>query len=155
MKTKKKGILFSYLIGVGIGVLGNRFFQGNRKEKEQNKWAAYYHVLNNWIKLKENGGSVEQRLKERGIKSISIYGMGDIGKHLVKDLENTGIEVKYAIDRSLFAISDIDVYEPESELPAVDAIIVTPVCEYEDICKNISKKTNAVILSAADVVSLK
>ena len=148
-------MLFSYLAGIGIGVLGNRFFQGNRKAKGQNKWVAYYHILNNWMKLKESGGSVEQRLNEKKIKSIAVYGMGDIGRHLVKDLEDSNIEVKYAIDRSFFSISDIDVYEPESELPDVDAVIVTPVCEYENICKSISKKTEAEILSFADIVSIK
>ena len=78
--------------------------QTTKKEKKENKWVAYYHVLNNWMKLKENGRSVEQRLKEMGIKSVSIYGMGDIGKQLVKDLENTDIEVKYAIDRSFLQL---------------------------------------------------
>lgn len=155
MKTKKTSMLFLYLAGIGIGVLGNRFFQRNRKEKGQNKWVAYYHILNNWMKLKESGGSLEQRLSEKNIESVAIYGMGDIGRHLVKDLENSNIEVKYAIDQSFFAISDIDVYEPESDLPDVDAVIITPVCEYENICKNISKKTKAEILSVADIVSVK
>ena len=39
-------------------------------------------------------------------------------------------------------------------MPDVDAVIVTPICEYEDIRKSISKKIVAEIISVADIVSV-
>mgnify|MGYP002509543375 CR=1 FL=1 len=152
MKLEKTSLLLSVLLGISLMTARNRNAQKNEKAEKPDKWGTYYHILNDWMKLKENGGSIEQALKEKNIKSVAIYGMGDLGRHLVKDLENTNIEVKYAIDRSFFAISDIDIYEPESELPNVDAVIVTPVCEYENIRRDLEEKLSCIFLSIGDLV---
>lgn len=152
MRRNKVNLLISFLLGVCTAIEGKKIFRKNGKTGQNDKIYAYYDVLNKWMMLKEGNETVEGRLREKGIKTIAIYGMGDLGKHLKKDLEDTEIEVKYVIDGSLFVISDIDVYEPESDMPPVDAIIVTPVLEYENICRVLRRKTDCKILSIADIV---
>lgn len=141
------------LIGIVTIGLWGKYYKRSRKQKNKDKISFYYDILNKWMKLKENNVSIAERLKEKGIETIAIYGMGDIGKHLEKELENSDILVKYAIDRSYYAIIDLDVYDPESEMPPVDAIIVTPVFEFEDICRSMKERMNCKIWSIADIVS--
>ena len=103
------------------------------------------------MKQKEQGISVAEKLERQNIHEVAIYGMGDLGKHLVYELTNAKITVKYAIDRSFFAVSDLDVYLPDSELPNVDAIIVTAILDYESIRSNLEQKVFCPILSIADL----
>lgn len=150
--NEKRNIVVAFFLGV-MATVGGKFLLHNKKEtSSQDKFGAYYDVLNKWMKLKENNQTIEDRLKEMGIKTIAIYGMGDLGHHLIKDLENSDIEVKYAIDRSFLAISEIDVYEPDADMPLVDAIVITPVFDYENICKKLQTKMDCKLLSIGDLV---
>lgn len=143
----------AFLLGALASSGGRFLLQRRAGASGQDKLGAYYDVLNKWMKMKESNQTIEERLKEKGIKTIAIYGMGDLGHHLVKDLENTDIEVKYAIDRSFLAISEIDIYEPDADMPSVDAVVITPVFDYENICVNLERKMDCPLLSIADLVA--
>lgn len=132
------------------------YFLGKRKKDKfgmDGKYWQYYDVLNRWMKQRERGISIEDNLRQRGIKEIAIYGMGDIGKHLQEELAGTDIVIKYAVDRSFYAMSSLDIYEPESDLPKVDAVIVTPVFDYENIRKSLTARMDCQILSISDVIN--
>lgn len=150
---RKRNTVIAFVTGVVAAIGVKKFFPGQTKIPSQDKFGAYYDILNKWMKLKESRQTIAGRLKERGISTVAIYGMGDLGHHLLKDLENTDIEVKYAVDRSFLAISEIDVYEPDAELPKVDAIVITPVFDYENICKNLGNRMDCKLLSLADLVA--
>lgn len=132
------------------------YFLGKRKRDKagtDTKYWQYYDVLNRWMKQREKGISIADNLRQRDIGEIAIYGMGDIGKHLQEELAGTDIVIKYAIDRSFYAMSNLDIYEPESDLPEVDAVIVTPVFDYENIRKRLTEKMDCQILNIADVIN--
>lgn len=151
MKRKISGMGISFLAGAGLVLLSTTYQKKNSRSKTKDKYFLYYNVLNKWMKQKENGGSVAETLRQQGVQKIAIYGMGDMARHLQHELADTDIVIKYAIDRSFFAISDLDVYLPDSELPQVDAVIVTPVFEYESICNCLQQKLSCPILSVADL----
>lgn len=152
METKKvRNYVFFLFAGACI-----TYFSGKQKKNRvgtDSKYWQYYDVLNRWMKQKERGINIEDNLRQRNIKEIAIYGMGDIGKHLQEELTGTDIVIKYAVDRSFYAMSNLDIYEPESDLPEVDAIIVTPVFDYENIRKSLAAKLNCQILSISDVIN--
>ena len=82
------------------------------KERHQinNKNDAILKLLTRWIKLKQGRKQVADCLKERDYKSLVIYGMHYLGECLLEELKDSGIEVKYAVDRNANNIyADVDV----------------------------------------------
>lgn len=148
--------LLNILLGTGIICLCIKQF-GNKKVSVKgsgDKMAVYYRLMDKWMKLKEENRSISDYMEQHGFQTIAIYGLSDIGKHLEKELEKSQVTVKYAIDRAgAYLTIDLDVYSPESELPPVDAVIVTPVMEYNDICKNMKKKVSCPVLSVLDIIN--
>lgn len=153
MKEKILCGIASFFAGIGMAFLFVKWKRKEHKGGTSGKYLLYYDVLNKWMKQKEKGKSIAEKLQQKGINEVAIYGMGDMGKHLQRELEASNIVIKYAIDRSLLAIIDLDVYLPESELPRVDAVIVTPVFDYENVRRCLEEKVTCPILSIADLVN--
>ena len=153
---KKKLLeLLNILLGAGIIFLSIKQFWKTKTSVKgsSDKMTVYYRLMDKWMRLKEENRLISDYMQQHGLKTIAIYGLGDIGKHLEKELEKSQVTVKYAIDRAgAYLTIDLDVYSPESELPPVDAVIVTPVMEYNDICKNLKKKVSCPVLSVLDII---
>lgn len=129
----------------------------NRKlntSSSNDKMAVYYNLMNKWMMLREENKSISDYMERHGFQTIAIYGLGDIGKHLKKELQSSNIVIKYAIDKeTAYLTTDLDVYSPKAELPLVDAVIVTPVMDYDEICKTLGEKVSYPILSITDVIN--
>ena len=82
-------------------------------------------------------------LINKGIKNISIYGIGTLGKLFYDEIKDSDIEVSYIVDISkknqdfhgipVISVEDIPCQEE------VDAVIVTPICNCIDIFNEIEK----------------
>lgn len=124
------------------------------KEKTINKFKQYYNLYGYWIELKNKNIHLETYFKERGFKSIAIYGMGDVGMQFAMELENSSIQVKYVLDENVYSdrvIFDVKNIE-DANLPEVDAVVVTPVFAYDKIQQQIKSKFHCPIISIEDVV---
>lgn len=155
MKNRIVKILNTALKVCVIALLVRLFFkEKSSKPSTGDKMTVYYHLLDKWMKLREEEKYISDYMEKHGFKTIAIYGLGDIGRHLEKELENSKTQVLYAINKEAryFAV-DLDVYSPESELPPVDAVIVTPVMDYGNICKALKGKVSCPILSIVDVIN--
>lgn len=156
---KNGKIVFEILdIVLGLEIIMSfikRFRSKKTNEKSgKSKMAVYYQLMNKWMKLHEEKKFISDYMERHGFETIAIYGMGDIGKHLRKELENSKTRVLYAINKEVtYSVIDMDTYSPESEMPPVDAVIVTPVMEYEDICKVLEGKVSCPILPITDVIN--
>ena len=104
------------------------------------KFVEYFNILDAWMKIKEENKEIESYFTENDIKTIAIYGMGKMGKHLVASLEGTSIEVAYGIDRNTGVASPIKCYGIDEEWPEVDAIVVTATFDFDNIESLIRKK---------------
>lgn len=124
------------------------------KDRIVNKYQSYYKLLLAWLTSMENGQSICNYLKEKGYINIAIYGGRDIGEHLINQLANTGISVDYIIDRSINQanICQIPVYSMNDKLITVDAIIVTPIWDYENIKEQLLGKVDCPIISIKDIL---
>lgn len=146
------------LIGLIAGVIACYVIEEQKINELQEKGRAikfqeYYKILLQWLALKHDSVSLSNYFIDNNYNKIAIYGMGEIGNRLVAELNNSGIDVVYAIDQSgNAAYSDIIVYTLEDELPFADVIIVTTTFIFRDIKKKLEKKTDIPIVSLNDVV---
>lgn len=112
-----------------------------------------YMLMTYWTRMSIEGKKTSDYFKERDIRDIAIYGMNYVGETLLKDLNNTGVEVKYGIDRNYSAISSsIRIFSPQQNLQEVGAIVVTPISSFDQIEYELSKKFNCPIISIEDII---
>lgn len=122
------------------------------KESIKIKYNKYYKlakIYEMWLCLREEKKSISDYLKMNNIKSIAIYGCGRIGEHLVFDLQNSQVEVKYFIDRVAqpeFYYGDYKVFSPECELKQVDMVIVTNVTGEGECVQALEQKMKSKIV---------
>lgn len=99
--------------------------------KESNRYRKKYELMYQWMKLKQNDIKLIEFFQDRKLESIAIYGMGDLGELLYKELEDNRI-IKFGIDRQLKQ-NKIPIYSLENIKEKVDAIVITPVLITDEI----------------------
>lgn len=155
----KKAIgIISFIGAIGAVVFSIYNDKKNKKEIEAEKdfgrkITSYYHLLNNWLRLKQQRGTITDYFVKNEIHSIAIYGYKELGERLYDELRNTEIEVKYIIDKNISKVqAEVDVYSPDEELPKVDAIVVTATYYYDEIEDELYDITECPIISLEDVL---
>ena len=125
------------------------------KDKTTLKYKTYYKMMLAWMEVLENDWSLERFFKERGFDRIAIYGGKDAGGHLIRQLRNTSIEDKYIIDRSMFSgsLNMLPIYRPDEMLPEIDAVIVTPVWDFDQIKEQLVNRVKCPIISLEEVIT--
>lgn len=154
----KKGTIavLSTLGGLIIGCIGQGILNDKKiaeKKEKVDKFKNYYNMLNHWLALKQEGKSLETYFVENNIKTLAIYGVGEMGNRIYDELKDSEIVVKYGIDKSgggTFA--DLEIFTLEEDLEEVDAIIVTAVFAFDEIEELVSKKVTCPIISLEDIV---
>lgn len=122
------------------------------KNTEKEKFRMMYHAVEKWMRIKQSGKNLSSYFEAYGYKKIAVYGIGDLGKLLINELEDTSIIVEYAIDKNVESNGNINVVKPDSDLSEVDAIVVTAIAYFDDINENISKKVQCPIISLEDII---
>lgn len=142
--------LLCFILGSAFG----HFFEKKKvqgKNGEKDKKAR--QLFDNWLVLAERGIGIEEYFHKKDIHKVAVYGYADIGNHLVVQLEDTDIEVRYIIDRRPCSpTGGIEWYRPTDRLPAVDAVIITPVWEYDQIKEALQCEISGQIISIEDIV---
>ena len=123
------------------------------QDDELNKQKRYYNILVGWINIHHREKTIEQYFIEKGLKSIAIYGMAELGELLYDELFDTEIKIKYVIDKCRASVyAEVPVFSPEDELEEVDAIIITAVHYYDEICETLVKKIDCPMISLDSVI---
>lgn len=118
-----------------------------------NKNLAMFLMMNQWVKVKQEGKNLAGYFEGNGYKKIAIYGMSFAGETLLDELNGTGIEVAYGIDRNADSIFlDVDVVKMDGELKEVDAIVVTTITIFDEIEKELHKRISCPVTSLEDVL---
>ena len=103
--------------------------------------------------MKQDNKNIALYFQKNGYYTIAIYGMSDLGVYLWKELENSGVQVLYGIDRRAEQLKiNLPVLQIEDNLPEVDIIIVTAVYFFNMIDDALRKKVNCSVLSLEDVL---
>lgn len=123
------------------------FFAGIEK-KENDKIKA----LMKWVEVLQKGYSISEFLKRRGYRTVAIYGMGQLGGLLFKELSEAGIKVLYAIDRNKEAKSPIPIVGADTgELMEADCLIITAGVYLSEL-KNIKEAFSGTMISLEDLL---
>ena len=127
----------SIILGFIAGVIFMIYRCGyilEREKKKADKYFTYFNFWDRWLMKKEQGYNYAEYFREHDIKTVAIYGMGQIGRHLKYELENVGVRVAYVIDEGEKIIyGSENHYNLQDALPFVDLVIVTPIEEFEEI----------------------
>lgn len=149
-------LLLSTLTGmtIGAGAVGKILTERTYKVKSMSdKHLSLFLMMNQWVKVKQEGKSLEQYFEKAGYKNLAIYGMSFAGETLVNELKNTSVHIVYGIDRNADSIyADIDIVSMDGKLEKVDAIVVTAVTFFEEIRRELSKKIDCPIVSLEDIL---
>lgn len=152
----KKSVVLSALTGaiIGAGAVGYAVLGKTQKAQSMSdKHLALYLMMNQWVKVKQEGKKLSSYFEKNGYKDIAIYGVSYAGETLIDELKGTAINVAYGIDQKANSIhTDIDIVSMEDELNKVDAIVVTAITYFDQIEEKLSGKIDCPIVSLEDVL---
>lgn len=155
MGKKAGGVLFT-VIGAAAGAV--MAFRSTGKVMKKNKQMSDKHLalflmMNQWVKVKQEGKTLKSYFEKYGYHRIAVYGMSYAGETLCLELKDSGITVAYGIDRNADVMhQEIEMKKPEDELPEVDAVVVTVVYYFDAIEQDLKQKMNCPVLSLGDIV---
>lgn len=119
-----------------------------------NQYKRYWRLMDQWMRKKENKISLSDVLKKKGFFSIAIYGIGILGEHLIREIEESDIEICYGIDARKTKIAhSFPVISPDQEFPATDVIVVSAIIEYDEIKEKLLKVTSIPVISLEELVA--
>lgn len=155
MKKGSVGVL-SLLAGAAVSAIGIGKIMKDKIDYKQNladKHLALFLMMNQWVKVKQEGKNLADYLKAKGYNKVAIYGVSYAGKTLIDELDSTGIQVAYAIDKNAVSrYANIDIFSMENELAEADAIIVTAITFFDEIKEQLEQKVNCPIVSLEDIL---
>lgn len=154
----KRGI---FPLVASLGAFGIGFFLGGKMLVDmindcitkKNRYFSNMMLFNNWLESIYSRGSIDNYFHNHGYRKIMIYGNGYVGARLFQALSGTDIEVTAVMDKAASSDSlSAEVIGINSEIPASDCIVVTPIFYYEEIYNMLSKKTDIPIISIQSVI---
>lgn len=153
---KTASILMGGIVGATAGgvAMSAKFNKKlNAKNVSFNKLVTFYYVYDRWLILKQQGKSLVEYFERNQYKTLAIYGMKELGERLYDELKDSGITVKYIIDRNAESIyADVDVVPPDDDLEPVDVIVVTAVTYFDEIEEMLSEKVDYPVVSLEDIL---
>lgn len=159
MKKSTIGILSTFIgmtVGVVTGALATGKVMSKKLKKENdisNKHLALFLMMDQWVKVKQDGKKLSSYFEKNGYKRIAIYGMSYAGRTLVEELKGSNIEISYGIDRNAANIyNEFEILTPDDDLEDVDAIVVTPIFFMDEIEKMLLEKVSCPIVSLENIV---
>lgn len=154
----KKGLI-SFISGIsgviaGAGIISK--FMGKSLARSNNmsdKHLALFLMMNQWVKVKQEGKNLSDYFKENGFHTIAVYGMSYAGETLIEELSESDIAVAYGIDKEAGSLySDIELVTLDDDLKEVDAVVVTAITFYEEIAEKLEKKLKCPVISLEDIL---
>lgn len=154
----KKGVIaaVSTVIGAAAGAVAvgkSKGDQLNSARSMSNKHLALFQMMNQWVRVKQEGKNLSEYFERNGYKNIAVYGMSYAGETLLEELKGTDVNVVYGIDRNADSTyADVEVFTAEDDLQPVDAVVVTAITFFDEIEENLMKKMDCPIISLEDIL---
>ena len=139
---------------VGAGAAGKLAADNMVKEKSMSgKHLALFRMMDQWVRVKQEGKNLASYFEKNGYKKIAIYGMSYAGMTLINELKDTDIIIAYGIDKNADSIyTDIDIVSKDENLEEVDAVVVTAITFFDEIEEELSARLECPILSLEDIL---
>lgn len=157
----KKVIKNIFKVGTVGGIIGGFVYLGQKSLKKETilgkRYKSYYELTNQWITNKNKNKDIARYFVENNIKTIAIYGMGTLCELFFEDIKKTDIKVSYFIDKNVdelyYGLDNISVIGIDDirNQENVDAIIITPIFDYESILQDL-QDIDTRIISLEDII---
>lgn len=122
-------------------------------EKKYTKNSKIVNLLDIWLYHKQNNRTCEKYIKDNCINKVVVYGCGILGRHLVIELNNIGVEIEYIIDKDYNqGVDGISTIKIGDKISKNAVIIITPVLEFEEIREKLRKYYNNTILTINQII---
>ena len=148
--------VLSALVGAAVGAGAVEMTSHENAEKlhaMSEKHLALFLMMNQWVKVKQEGKNLSSYFERKGYKKIAVYGMSYAGATLLNELRNSETSIEYGIDRNADSFyTDIDIVSVNDDLRQVDAVVVTPITFFDEIEEELSQKLSCPILSLEDIL---
>lgn len=161
MKRKKKLINGAALVALLIFVMYKDYKAKVQKRKLDDlvhKQEEVLLVYEEWLALAMEGKKLSEYLIKNHFKTVGIYGLGRLGKHLYYDLKSSDVHIQCVIDNkyseSKKNFDEIPCYSVDDQIPNVDLYIVTVPAEAHQIKKALFSKTNSAVESIQEIMSV-
>ena len=119
------------------------------------KFEKIAKCMDMWMQNREKNKSIGCYLNGKNIKKIGIYGYGMLGRHLVYELKEAGLEDVWIADRrdniSQDFYSFINLAKGDS-IPQTELVIVTALGNMEEIENMLRYKVDCPIVSLDEIV---
>lgn len=154
----KKGLIsfISGIVGavVGAGTISKIMGRSLANKKNMSdKHLALFLMMNQWVKVKQEGKHLTEYFEKNGYKKIAIYGMSYAGETLLDELKDTNVVVAYGIDENADKIYlDVDIVTLEERVEAVDVVVVTAITFFDEIEKKLMERLECPIVSLEDIL---
>lgn len=131
---------------------GNRTFLSESEVLLQKERVSGW-LLKRWVAKLQNNGHISSFLKKRNITEVYIYGYGDLGKLLLRELVADDISIRAVIDRraNQFANENIRVIPPE-EMEEGISVILTILSDQAKVMNILLKKGSGKIYSLKSIL---
>ena len=138
----------------GAGAIAKVTGESEGKTRElAEKHLALFLLMNQWVKVKQEGKNLSAYFVKNGYKKVAIYGMSYVGETLLDELKDSEVEVAYGIDQNAAGIyADVDIVSVDDTLEDVDAIVVTAITFFDEIEEQLGKKVECPIVSLEDIL---
>ena len=119
----------------------------------ENSSKKYNQLYVKWMFLRNSETFLSEHPKLQG-KTIAIYGMGNLGNILLGEFGLQNRDVKYVVDQNWQCVfADCEMFTVEENLEPVDIMIITPICEYENIVDKLRSKVDCEFISIEVLVN--
>ncbi len=116
------------------------------------KFREMFMALNRIVECRGEGCPVGRRLKSMGIQRVAIYGAGYLGKRLLGELEEFGIETVFYIDRNAEYLTEkVPVYKLDDAPVNIDAVIISLVKNYDTVRSALREKYDVKIYTIGEI----
>lgn len=104
---------------------------GKKRFEKCMKQVYYYKIMHEWMKLLENNIDLDVYFKINNISTIALYEINDLAIHLIKQLEDSDVVIKYICDEN-YTSETYCVFKSDDLVNVnVDVKIICDLCGYQ------------------------
>lgn len=139
------GVASGFAVGIVLDYENSREII-RKRENEIIRCKGYFNTLNQWLLLKQKDILIADYFLQRGCRIVAVYGLGELGQRLCRELYDAGIFVKYGIDKNADEketgdfCDGIRIVDLDYKFSRVDAVIVTLPHVFRELRAALSEK---------------